>query len=70
MQAMLATKQHTPLLIYTHAEIDCLSKAKRQKIDTLVILRKNKAGIFVNAKPCRICQEAISLSGVTNVLHS
>lgn len=66
-QAHFANKVNQPDRIYLHAEIDCINKSPKL-LDTIIILRTNKVGNFVSAKPCPICQEA--LKGIKNVYHS
>jgi deoxycytidylate deaminase len=43
---------------YLHAEIAALLRAPSDA-DTLVVIRVNKAGEFVNSKPCPVCALAI-----------
>ena len=64
---MYAELSHQPDRIYLHAEIDCLNKATKP-IDTMIILRNDKVGNFVSAKPCPVCQTA--LKGIKHVYHS
>lgn len=66
-QAKHAKATNHPEKIFLHAEIDCLTKAAKP-IDTMIILRVNKVGNFVNAKPCPVCQDA--LKGIKHVYHS
>ena len=66
-QAYFANKVKQPDRIFLHAEIDCINKATKS-IDTMIVLRTNKVGNFVSAKPCSICQEA--LKGIKYVYHS
>jgi hypothetical protein len=56
--------------VYTHAEIDCLVKAKGKQVHKLVVQRFNRLGEPVCAKPCKICQEAIKAFGVKIVEHT
>lgn len=62
-----ATFVNQPERIYLHAEIDCLNKTTK-KPDTIIVLRTNKVGNFVNAQPCLICQHA--LKDIPNVYYS
>ncbi len=55
--------------IYLHAEIAALLKARR-KVYTLIVIRLNKQGKPMLAKPCELCQLAISAAKVKNILHS
>lgn len=67
VQKKHATQVNQPDRIFLHAEIDCITKTKK-KIDTMIVLRTNKVGNFVNAKPCPICQ--LALKDVPNVYYS
>ena len=66
-QKIFAELSNQPDRIYLHAEIDCLNKATKP-IDTMIILRNDKVGNFVSAKPCPVCQTA--LKGIKHVYHS
>lgn len=55
---------------YLHAELAALLRAPRDA-DTLVVVRINKAGEPVNAKPCPVCAIAINHFNPTlRVIHS
>lgn len=56
--------------IYLHAEMDALLRS-RSKPDCLCVVRVTKSGALGNAKPCPICQYAISLCNPKmKVVHS
>lgn len=67
-QKKYALLANQPDRIFLHAEIDCINKAKKP-IDTMIVLRVNKVGNFVNAMPCPICQKALE-KGNIHVYHS
>lgn len=59
-----------PKKIYLHAELDALLKARPHQVYKLVVLRVGKSGKYLNAKPCKICQEIIKLFNVQKIEHS
>ena len=69
VQARFAKKCGHPQKIYLHAEIDALIKA-RTKVHRLVVVRIKADGNYGSAKPCAVCQQAISFFGVASVTHS
>lgn len=69
MQARFAKLSGRAAAIYLHAEVNALIKA-RQRVHKLVILRYNKRGKPVIAKPCPACQLAIESFGVRIVEHT
>lgn len=68
-QAKYAALAGTPYKCFLHAEMGALIKAKTQ-VDKLVVVRINRAGEPVNAKPCPICEMAIRAHGVKSVEYS
>jgi len=55
-----------------HAERDCLSKLKKERIrgGTLIIYRGTKAGDSALARPCRQCMWMLTELGVRRVVYS
>ena len=71
LQARHAEAVGEPHKIFLHAEIAALVAVKdHSKIDKLVVMRYTEAGYPVNAKPCKVCQRALRLAGVTNIEHT
>ena len=70
LQRSCATAAGKPMATFLHAEIDALLGTGGKLADTLVVIRLNKRGIPMLAKPCPICQLAIQRYGVKNVEHS
>jgi len=72
LQARYAKASGRPDAIYLHAEVAALIKAsnKGQVVHRLEVIRFNKAGVPVNAKPCPSCQQAIADFGVSVVVHT
>ena len=70
LQASLAAKSNKPHCIYLHAEIDAIIRAKGAPIHTLKIFRIGKSGLYLNAAPCVICQEAIKQFKIKYVEHT
>ena len=70
LQAKYAEAVGEPKKIYLHAEIDAIVKCKTlEKAYKLVVLRHNNDGP-ASAKPCRICQQAISKTRIKVVEHT
>lgn len=64
LQAKYASRAGKPDLIYIHAEIDALVRARGRKIHKIFVSRMDAHGNYVMAKPCPICQEALRDFGV------
>jgi len=63
LQARLANKVGEPHKIYLHAEVAALVKlsdSDRTRAHKMVVMRYNRHGQPLNAKPCCICQELLS----------
>jgi deoxycytidylate deaminase len=63
LQAKIAAKVGEPHKVYLHAEIDALIKLPyehRNRAHKIVVMRYNKKGEPMNAKPCAVCQEMLS----------
>ena len=69
-QKHYATLAGQPNREYLHAELAALLRAPRDS-DTLMVVRLNKAGDPVCAKPCPVCVAAIHhFNPNLNVIHS
>lgn len=69
LQAKYAMKVDRPLAIYLHAEMDAMIKA-RGKIHRIVVTRFDSNGKPKLARPCPVCQLALSDYGVRHVEHT
>ena len=58
-QGMFAKLAGQPKREFLHAEVAALIRAPRDS-DTLIVIRIDKQGAFVCAKPCPVCSLAIS----------
>lgn len=69
IQAKFAKRVGLKEKIYLHAEVAALVKC-RQEVDAIVVARVNSQNKLRLAKPCKICQLAISEAGVNKVYYS
>ena len=69
LQAQLGRRAGKPNAIYLHAELAALLKA-REQVRKLVVLRYDKEGKPVLAKPCPACQLAIKSFKVKQVEYT
>lgn len=68
LQAFFASKVGLKEKIYLHAEIDALIKCKNiKRAHKITILRHNKQGKPLLAKPCPVCEEAIKFFKIKEV---
>ena len=67
-QARLAAKVGHPAKQYLHAEVAALLRS--QKGDAIHVFRLGKKGEWRNAKPCAICQLAISERKISKIFHT
>ena len=65
-QAKWAFAVGQPLRQFLHAEIDALIKIRNEEPYSIVIVRLTKKGLAM-AKPCAICQRAISDTGIRKI---
>jgi deoxycytidylate deaminase len=71
LQAKYANRVNEKERIYLHAEIAALVKLKDwSEAYKIVVVRLNRAGVPVSAKPCPGCQLAIREAGIKVVEHS
>jgi len=68
-QESLAVRVGQPYRRSLHAELRALLKA-RVETDTLVVGRVNSRNELCLARPCPVCQLAISESGIQHVYYS
>lgn len=67
----LASKQGMPYKIYLHAEIDAILKCPDlSKAYRIQIIRLNKNGEPMPAKPCKICQSGIRATPIKVIEHT
>ena len=70
-QAAIAAKVGLPEKKFVHAEFVAITKCRDlKKAHKIVIMRYNKQGEPVNAKPCPVCMELIRLSGIKGIEHT
>lgn len=71
MQAKMAAQVGSPSRIFLHAEMDAILKVKDwNRIHRMTVVRRNKEGKEMCAKPCPICQRMIELVGIKYVEHT
>lgn len=54
-------------LTEVHSIVKCRDISKAHKI---VVMRYNKDGDPINAKPCKICEQAIALTPIKVIEHT
>lgn len=62
LQAKAAAAVGEPYKVFLHAEISALvrlSDTDRQRAYKMVVMRYNKEGKPMNAKPCKVCQRVL-----------
>lgn len=70
-QAELAEKVGLPEKTFLHGEIAAIVKCKDlSKAYRISVSRYDDKGNPMNAKPCKICQEAIRLAGIRMVEYT
>ena len=69
-QSELAVRVGQPYRRSLHAELRALLKATKIVADTLVVGRVNSKNELCLARPCPVCQLAISESGIRSVYYS
>lgn len=70
VQSRLAQQVGQPYRVSLHAELRALLNPKSSSCDTLVVGRVNRQGELCLARPCPVCQLAISESGIKRVYYS
>ena len=68
-QSELARLSGNPHKQYLHAEIACLVKCRRTPVK-LMVVRIDRQGNICMARPCRICNQAISEAGIKTVEYT
>lgn len=69
-QRRIACSVGQPDRIFLHAEIAALIKLKQGTPYKIFIERYHKSGKPANAKPCRVCEQAIKLKGIERVEYT
>jgi tRNA(Arg) A34 adenosine deaminase TadA len=69
-QRRIACSVGEPDRIFLHAEIAALIKLKQGTPHKIIVERYLKNGKPANAKPCRVCEEAIKLKGIERVEYT
>lgn len=71
LQARFAKEAGLENKIFLHAEVDALVKLKDwDKAHKIVVMRFNKHGKPLLAKPCPVCQRAIKSAGIAHIEHT
>lgn len=70
LQAKFAKRAGMPEKIFLHAEVAALLKAGKQEVHRLEVVRLNRKGEPLLAKPCASCRLVIKEYGVKEVTHT
>lgn len=71
VQAKYAKKVGEPNKVYLHAEIHAILRCKDlSKAHSIKIFRFLDDGTPANAKPCKVCMEAINAAGIKFIEHT
>lgn len=71
LQLKMAEKVGLPEKKFIHAELSAIVRCKDlSKAHKIVVMRYNKDGEPVNAKPCKICEQAIALTPIKIIEHT
>ena len=71
LQLKMAEKVGLPEKKFIHAEIQSIVKCRDiSKAHKIMVMRYNKDGEPVNAKPCKICEQAIALTPIKVIEHT
>ncbi len=71
LQAKHAEKTGQPYKQFLHAEIHAITRCKEiKRAHKIFVIRYNKQGEPVLAKPCQVCASAIQASGIKYVEHT
>jgi deoxycytidylate deaminase len=54
----------------THAEMAAILSLKRQKADTLLVIRVGKDGTLRDSKPCQFCYQFIYKNNIKKIYYS
>jgi len=67
-QALHAKKQNMPERIFLHAEVSAIVRCSDiSKAHKMLIIRTNKEGRHMYAKPCNICMSAIESVNIKQI---
>lgn len=71
LQHLHSHKVGLPHKQFLHAEIHAIAKCRNlDKAHRIVVMRYGKDGTPQNAKPCLVCQSAITEAGIPNIEHT
>lgn len=71
LMVLHANKVGRPEKIYLHAEVHAIIRCKDlSKAYKMVVIRLDKKGNTMNAKPCPVCQSAIEAAGIKRIEHT
>jgi tRNA(Arg) A34 adenosine deaminase TadA len=71
LQAKYAKQVGEDHKVFLHAEIHAITRCSElEKAHRIAVFRYNEAGLAVSAKPCKICQAAISKTNIKVVEHT
>lgn len=71
LQAHHAKRVGLEKQIFLHAEIDAIVKCKNlSKAYRILVIRRSTSGEPLNAKPCKICADAISKTPIQIIDHT
>lgn len=71
MQAMYARRAGEPHKVYLHAEIHAITRcAELDKAHRISIFRYREDGSPAMARPCKICEQAITATNIKIVEHT
>lgn len=71
LQLKMAEKVGLPEKKFIHAELSAIVRCRDlSKAHKIMVMRYNKDGEPVNAKPCKICEQAIALTPIKVIEHT
>ena len=71
LQAKHAAKVGEAYKVYMHAEVHAITRCKDlSKAHRIFISRYNENGTTATAKPCKICQSAITATNIQIIEHT
>jgi len=71
LQAKYAKDVGEDYKVFVHAEIHAIARCRDlNKAHKIVIMRYGKSGQPLLAKPCRICEHAISFTNIKEIVHT
>jgi tRNA(Arg) A34 adenosine deaminase TadA len=71
LQSHYAKLVGMPEKVYLHAEISAITRCRDlSQAHSITVYRYGKDSRPLLAKPCKVCEEAIKLSGIKKVFHT